>query len=138
LLKKLYRIFNKFWGILTTTNWHVMTWGRNDLRRIDLGAKRLGANRLGGETTGYLSNKLFLNCKVFPWQLAHKANEKVFWETKFITFFIYFPSHFFVPLPASSFLQEFCLPVSGCGIGHIKSFMPVKNACKSNNMLQLL
>ena len=53
LLKKLYRIFNKFWGILTNTNWHVMTWGRNDLRRIDLGAKRLGANRLGGETTGY-------------------------------------------------------------------------------------
>jgi hypothetical protein len=30
-----------------------MTWGRNDLRRIDLGAKQLGANRLGGETTGY-------------------------------------------------------------------------------------
>ena len=33
-----------------------MTWGRNDLRRIDLGAKRLGANRLGGETTGYHIN----------------------------------------------------------------------------------
>ena len=37
-----------------------MTWGRNDLRRIDLGAKRLGANRLGGETTGYLPNNIFL------------------------------------------------------------------------------
>jgi hypothetical protein len=35
-----------------------MTWGRNDLRRIDLGAKRLGANRLGGETTGYRSGVL--------------------------------------------------------------------------------